>query len=67
MVIYLMMIIMKNKEIERLNSLSEKAIKDIATPHELKEFKQLLAVWNESIENNTLQDLYMPNSKDLLP
>ncbi len=53
---------MSIEEIERLNSLSEKAIKDIATPNELKELKQLLILWNESTEYNLLRGLYPPNS-----
>ena len=53
---------MSIEEIERLNSLSEKAIKDIATPNELKELKQLLVLWNESTEYNLIQGIYTPNS-----
>jgi hypothetical protein len=56
---------MKTEEFERLNTLSEKAMNDIATPHELEEFKQLLITWNESAEYNLLQGFYTPNSKDL--
>ena len=56
---------MKKEDFERLNMLSEKAINDIATPNELKEFSQLLTTWNELTEYNLLQGFYVPNSKDL--
>jgi len=46
----------------RLNTLSEKAINDIATRNELEEFSQLLTTWNESIQYNLLKGLYVPNS-----
>jgi len=59
------MIIMEKEDFERLNTLSEKAINDIATPNELKEFSQLLTTWNESTEYNLLQGIYVPNSKNL--
>jgi hypothetical protein len=56
---------MKTEEIERLNSLSEKAMKDIATPEELTELNHLLIIWNESTEYNLIQGLYNPNLKSL--
>jgi len=57
-----MMIIMKTEEFERLNTLSEKALIDIASPNELQELKQLLTIWNESTEYNLIQGIYTPNS-----
>lgn len=57
---------METDDFERLNTLSEKAMNDIATPNELKEFSQLLTTWNESIEYNINQGLYVPNSKGSL-
>lgn len=57
---------MEADDFERLNTLSEKAIDGIATPNELKEFNQLLTIWNESIEYNLLQGFYVFNSKDPL-
>ena len=56
---------MKTEEIERLNTLSEKAMKDIATPNELIEFKELLTIWNESTEYNLSQGFCRPNSEGL--
>ena len=57
---------METTEIERLNSLSEKAMKDIATPNELIELKELLTIWNESAECNLLKGLYVFDSKNSL-
>ena len=54
---------MEADDFERLNTLSEKAMNDIVTPNELKEFSQLLSTWNESTEYNLLQGLYVPNKK----
>jgi len=59
------MIIMEIEEIERLNSLSERAMIEIATPDELKELKRLLTIWNESTEYNLSQGFYRPNSEGL--
>ena len=56
------MIIMKIEEVERINTLSEKAMIEIATPDELKELQKLLAIWNESTEYNLSQGFYKPNS-----
>jgi len=56
------MIIMGWDDFVRLNTLSEKAINDIATRNELEEFSQLLTTWNESIQYNLLKGLYVPNS-----
>ena len=44
------MIKMTNDEFERLNALADKAINEAATGDELKEFNQLLIVWNETEE-----------------
>ncbi len=57
---------MEKVDFERLNTLSEKAMNDIATPHELKEFSQLLTTWNESTEYNVLHGLYSLNPKGSL-
>ncbi len=54
---------MKSEEFERLNTLSEKAINDIVTPNELKEFNQLLTAWSESVEYNSLPGFCLYNSK----
>jgi hypothetical protein len=53
---------MEKEEFERLNTLSEKAINDTATPNELEEFNQLLIAWNEFTEYNLLQGFYLPSS-----
>jgi len=53
---------MEIKEIELLNSLSEKAMIEIATSDELKELQRLLTIWNESPEYNLSQGFYRPNS-----
>jgi len=57
---------MEKEDFERLNILTEKAMNDIATPNELKEFSQLLTTWNESAEYNLFQGLYVPNPKGSL-
>jgi len=57
---------MLSKEFDRLNVLSEKAINDIVTPTELKEFNQLLTAWSESAEYNSLPGFCVPNSKGSL-
>ena len=57
---------MDEEEFDRLNTLSEKAMNDIATPNELKEFSQLLNSWNEAVEYNLLQGFCVPNLKDSL-
>lgn len=44
--------IMNHDEIERLDSLSEKAINNIATPNEIREFSKLLEQWNENSQND---------------
>ena len=43
---------MTGDDFERLNTLAGKALNDIATGNEIKEFNQLLTVWNESAELN---------------
>lgn len=43
---------MTSDDFERLNTLADKALNDTATSNELKEFNQLLTVWNESAELN---------------
>ncbi|MEW6982937.1 hypothetical protein AAD001_09835 [Colwelliaceae bacterium 6471] len=43
---------MNHDEIERLDSLSEKAINNIATPNEIREFSKLLEQWNENSQND---------------
>ena len=43
---------MNQDEFERLNHLSEKALNETATPHEMNEFSQLLNDWNQSVEMN---------------
>jgi hypothetical protein len=45
---------MSTEDFERLNALSKKAINDIVTPGELMEFNNLLSVWSESTEYNSL-------------
>jgi hypothetical protein len=57
---------MKMEEFERMNSLSEKALIESATPNELQELKQLLTIWNESTEYNLIQGIYTPNSANSL-
>jgi len=43
---------MTRDDIERLNNLADKALNDVATDNEFKEFNQLLTQWNESAELN---------------
>ena len=43
---------MTGDEFERLNTLADKALNEVVTDNELKEFSQLLNVWNESTELN---------------
>lgn len=45
---------MTDDDFDRLNFLSEKAITETATPNELREFKQLMDLWNTSYEFNLL-------------
>lgn len=52
---------MKIEDFERLNSLSEKTMIEIATPEELKELQRLLTIWNESTEYNLSHGFYKPN------
>jgi hypothetical protein len=54
------------EEFKRLNTLSEKAMNNIVTPSELKEFRQLLNTCNESTELDLFKDLYVPNPKGTL-
>jgi hypothetical protein len=54
---------MNTKELERLNTLSEKAINDTATHKEIEDFSNLLKSWNQSTEYNRLQGPYVPNLK----
>jgi len=49
---------MNQDEFERLNHLSEKALNETATPHEMKEFSQLLNDWNQSVELNLFSGLH---------
>ncbi len=49
---------MTNNDFERLNDLADKALNEVVTENELKEFSQLLNVWNESKELN----LYSPRN-----
>jgi len=43
---------MRNNDFERLNNLADKALNEVVTDNELKEFSRLLNVWNESTELN---------------
>ncbi len=56
---------MEKEDFERLNSLSEKAMIEIATPDEIKELQRLLTIWNELTEYNLIQGFCWPNSKGL--
>jgi len=47
---------MTDKEFERLNVLADKAINEAVTVDELKEFNQLLTVWNEDVDLNLLSE-----------
>jgi hypothetical protein len=53
---------MTTEEFKRLNTLSEKAMANIATPNELEEFRQLLNIWSNSPKYNLLQDFFSYNS-----
>ncbi|MDX2368913.1 MAG: hypothetical protein QNK36_10990 [Colwellia sp.] len=55
---------MKKEEFERLNTLSEKAMENIATPNEIEEFNKLFTVWNESAEYNLLQGFCTPDANE---
>jgi len=57
---------MQSEEFYRLNALSEKAMNDIVSSSELKEFNQLLTIWSESLEYNSLPGFHSPNPKDTL-
>jgi len=48
---------MNQDEFDRLNHLSEKALHETATPHEMKEFSQLLNDWNQSVELNVFSGI----------
>ena len=48
---------MTNDEFERMNNLSEKAIQDLASDEELKEFKELVSDWNGSVHFNLYNGL----------
>jgi len=48
---------MTSDEFDRLNSLSEKAMRDTASRNELKEFNELLNDWNKSVEFNLINGL----------
>jgi hypothetical protein len=55
---------MTNDEFERMNNLSEKAIQNLASDEELKEFIELVSDWNESSQfniNNGLSNLRYMN------
>jgi hypothetical protein len=43
---------MTNDDFDRLNTLADKALKGCATDNELKEFSQLLSMWNISTSLN---------------
>lgn len=51
------MIYMYQKDFNRLNFLSEKALSNKITPKELKEFNLLINDWNTSFELNLLGGL----------
>jgi hypothetical protein len=55
--------IMNTEELERLNTLSEKAINGTATSSEIEDFSNLLKYWNQSTEYNLLQGPYVPYLK----
>jgi len=48
---------MTTDEFARLNSLSEKAMNETASRHELKEFNELLNDWNNCVEFNLINGL----------
>ncbi len=47
---------MTNDDFERLNVLDNKVLNGTASDDELKEFNQLLKLWNESEEQNLFSD-----------
>ena len=42
------------EEFDRLNTLAEKALNEVATGYELEELNLLLSLWNETVEFNLL-------------
>jgi uncharacterized protein YnzC (UPF0291/DUF896 family) len=46
------MLIMNMNELERLNTLADKAMNESATRNELKELNELFNDWNSSVELN---------------
>jgi len=54
---------MEAQQLQRLNTLAEKAKTDTATPNELKELKQLLDAWNLSTRVNLLSSAYHPHKE----
>ena len=52
--------IMNAEQLNRLNLLSEKVVNANASFNELKEFKELLNTWNDSIEFNLPQAINAP-------
>jgi hypothetical protein len=52
------MMTMDELEFDRLNLLSEKALRDTATSTELAEFNQLLTIWNTAGEVNLFNGKY---------
>lgn len=56
---------MNKEQFERLNVLSKRSINDTVTPNELEELMRLLVLWNESIEFNLLQYIFIFDSKNL--
>ncbi|NQY87424.1 MAG: hypothetical protein HRT51_06645 [Colwellia sp.] len=50
---------MNQIDLERLNSLSEKALVETVSKDELDEFKNLLDAWSNSTELNLLQGFYL--------
>ncbi|NQZ24475.1 MAG: hypothetical protein HRT53_20815 [Colwellia sp.] len=51
---------MDSLEFDRLNLLSEKALRDTATSTELAEFNQLLTIWDTASEVNLFNGKYSP-------
>jgi len=43
---------MTRDDTERLNNLADKALNEVASGNELKEYNQLLTQWNDSAELN---------------
>jgi hypothetical protein len=46
------MMMMTNDDFKRLSFLADKALNATVSDNELKEFNQLLAAWNDSMEHN---------------